>query len=63
MMSEVIRELLETNEVDIYSMAKAYAIKQVRNLKKNSKTLPLDLNEDEEEEEEEERPKKNTRFQ
>ena len=63
MMPEVIRERLETHDVETYALAKAYAIKQVRNLKTTSKTHPLDYNDDEEEEEEEERPKKKTRFQ
>ena len=40
MMPEVIRERLETHDVETYSLAKAYAIKQVRNLKNTSKALP-----------------------
>ena len=61
MMPEVIRERLETLDLQTYAEAKEYAIKQARNLKKNSKTLPLDLNENEEEMEE--KPRKKTRFQ
>ena len=46
-MPEVIRERLETLDLQEYKEAKEYAIKQARNLKNNSKTSTLDLNEDE----------------
>ena len=49
MMPEVIRERLETLDLQTYAEAKEYAIKQARNLKKPGKTSTLDLNEDEEE--------------
>ena len=51
MVPEVVRERIETHDPDTYKEAKEYALKQVRNLKKTSKTHPLDLNEDEEEKE------------
>ena len=38
MMPEVIRERLETLDLETYAEAKEYAIKQARNLKKNSIT-------------------------
>ena len=60
MMPEVIRERLETLDLQTYAEAKEYAIKQARNFKKNSKTSTLDLNENEEEMEEK---KKKTRHQ
>ncbi len=62
MVPDTIRERLERHDVQTYSEAKEYALKQVRNLKPKSKPISLDLHE-EEEEEEEERPKKKTRFQ
>ena len=60
MMPEVIRERLETLDLQEYKEAKEYAIKQARNLKNTSKTFTLDLNEDEEEMDQK---KKKTRFQ
>ena len=67
MMPEVIRERLETLDLQTYAEAKEYAIKQARNLKKNSKSSTLDSFEKEEEMEEEkkeeEKKKMNTRFQ
>jgi hypothetical protein len=51
MVPEVIRERLETHDVQTYAEAKEYALKQVRNLKKTSKTHQLDLNEEEGEKE------------
>ena len=48
MMPEVIRERLETLDLQTYAEAKEYAIKQARDLKKNSKTSTLYLNDDEE---------------
>ena len=59
MMPEVIRERLETLDLQEYKEAKEYAIWQARNLKKTSKTSTLDLHEEEEEMDE----KKKTRFQ
>ena len=42
--------MLQTVEINDYTLAKEYAIKQARFLqKKKGKTLSLDLNEDEEE--------------
>ena len=61
MMPEVIRERLETLDLQTYAEAKEYAIKQARNLKKTSKTSTLDPLENEEETEE--KKKKKTRFQ
>ncbi len=63
MVPENIRERLETVDIQSYAVGKEYALKQVRNLKKTSKTITLDFNDDEEEEEVEERPKRKTRFQ
>ena len=61
MMPEAIRERLETLDLQTYSEAKEYAIKQSRNLKKTSKSSTLDPLENEEETEDSR--KKKTRFQ
>ena len=45
MIPEVIRERLETLDLQTYKEAKEYAIKQARKLKKTSSTSTLDLNE------------------
>ena len=67
MMPETIRERLDTLDLESYKEAKEYAIKQSRNLKKNSKPSNLDSCEHEEESEEERKKepekKKKTRFQ
>ena len=48
MMPEVIRERLETLDLQSYAEAKEYAIKQARTFIRDSKTITLELNEDEE---------------
>ena len=57
MMPEVIRERLQTLDLESYSEAKEYAIKQARALRKNIKPSTLDHVDDEEEETEEKKKK------